>query len=560
MYKFLFSLLFVACSFVFAEAQSVTVSPGQLTFGVVNEVTTDSQQVQITNNSGRQLTLTGYRFYTTYGSNAFRTSAGVMAIPDNSSQSIWIQFHPRHNVAHNSELIIFNDGQRGPIRVDLIGQGHYTNSYYDSTENLEEENLKSMLQSITGSGYVALGYSVGNGFVTCARDSMFMVIDNQAVNGQGATQNTIECVYTGRQIVGYTDRIQCQNTADPYYNFNTEHTFPQSLFGSAEPMRSDLFHLFPTDEGANGTRANFPFGMVSNPSWSVGGSKFANGIFEPRDVHKGEVARAMFYFVVRYQNYAGFLTSQESILRQWMTQFPVTTVESNRCNHIAGMQHNRNPFIDYPQFIERITSVSDTSRAPVVDQLDLPVDTINYGLVDATNPTVYHYWVVNKGNQPDTLTTYTLNPPTNLSFANGTAVPKIVLPGEAALIDVQLMNAPMGSFSGTLSYTVNGSAGVNTITVPIQAWASLTGISAVGGQNSAAVVFPNPVKDHLCITPAPESGTRVQLTDMEGRKILTNEFFGNGSCMEIPASIKQGVYLLETSKNNRSFRSLIIKE
>jgi hypothetical protein len=168
--------------------------------------------------------------------------------------------------------------------------------------------------------------------------------------------------------------------------------------------------------------------------------------------------------------------------------------------------------------------------------------------------------VVNKGNQPDTLTTYTLNPPTNLTFANGTAIPKIVLPGEAALIDVQLMNAPMGSFSGTLNYTVKGSTGVSTITVPILAWASLTGIPSVGGQNSGAIVFPNPVADHLCITPSPEIGTMVQLTDMEGRKIFTSEFSENSACMEVPASIKPGVYLLETSKNNRSFRSLIIKE
>ena len=55
--------------------------------------------------------------------------------------------------------------------------------------------------------------------------------------------------------------------------FNTEHTFPQSFFSQNLPMRSDLFHIFPTLATANSERANFPFGVVSQASGSLAAPK-----------------------------------------------------------------------------------------------------------------------------------------------------------------------------------------------------------------------------------------------------------------------------------------------
>src|SRR6185295_4028554 len=190
------------------------------------------------------------------------------------------------------------------------------------------------LGAVTGNGYISLGYNL-------ARDSMFMWFDNKKTNGQGASQNTLECIYTGREAIGYTSRSDCQTN----FSFNTEHTFPQSLFASNEPMRSDLHHLFPTDDASNNERADNPFGIVTNATWSVGGSKSNRSIFEPRDQQKGATARAMMYFVLRYQNYNSFFTSQESILRTWHQNFPNTQIERTRNDDIYGMQHNRNPFV-----------------------------------------------------------------------------------------------------------------------------------------------------------------------------------------------------------------------
>lgn len=528
-------------------AQSFTVSPSQLNFGIVDELSADSQLVTITNTTGYTVTVMGYRFYDTYGSKAFSTSAGVFTIPDGSSQSIWIKFRPRHNVVHNSELMILNSSNRGALRVDLLAQGRYSNSYYANTENLDEQVLKDTLKSIIGNNYFNAGYVI-------ARDSMFMSYDNKKVNGHGAAQNTIECIYTGRQAVGYIDRTDCQTN----YAFNTEHIFPQGFFGSAEPMRADLFHLSPTDEPANNVRGNLPFGVVNNPTWQQGGSKADANNFEPRNSKKGVIARAMLYFVIRYQNYSGFLTNQEGILRQWHQQYPSDSVEIKRCNAISQLQLNRNPFVDYPQFTERISSFSSTSVGNQAASNDTPDDTIRFGQVNISVPAVYRYWIVNDGNQSLTISGLNLNPSGILSFTNGTGLPLIILPGEAGFVDIELANATAGQlFSGNLNYTAQGTGLLTTVSVPIQAQLSFTGQEEP--HNTAVKLYPNPASAQLCGDFFEGQISDYRIFDISGRP-LDLPLSLNGSCLDIRAIAAPGTYLLEWKDGAQVRRSVWMKQ
>ena len=144
---------------------------------------------------------------------------------------------------------------------------------------------------------------------------------------------------------------------------NVEHTWPQSKFTGKYPtetQKSDLHHLFPTDSELNGVRGSFPFGEVDKDSEALkcGQSRFgintvAHGpIFEPPDVHKGHVARALFYFALRYDMTIDPV--QEAILRTWHQQFPVDTEELYRNDEIYKVQGNRNPFIDHPELVSTI--------------------------------------------------------------------------------------------------------------------------------------------------------------------------------------------------------------
>lgn len=144
---------------------------------------------------------------------------------------------------------------------------------------------------------------------------------------------------------------------------NAEHTWPQSHFTggfSKDMQKSDLHHLFPVMSVANSTRGNFEFGDVvttvnapcskSKLGYGPDGSK--NKIFEVPAAHKGNVARAIFYFSTRYKTAVS--AKEESSLRAWHRSDPVDQAERDRNQAIFDKQKVRNPFIDYPELVELI--------------------------------------------------------------------------------------------------------------------------------------------------------------------------------------------------------------
>ena len=149
------------------------------------------------------------------------------------------------------------------------------------------------------------------------------------------------------------------------HNFvlNTEHTWPQSLFTRRYPknkQKSDLHILFPTNSKVNSLRGSYPFGEVQlikktpceNAKLGVSADLQRRIVFEPPNEHKGNVARAMFYYSIRYSK--SIDSSQEYYLRKWHKQDPVDENEHIRNEKIFDLQGSRNPFIDYPALVESI--------------------------------------------------------------------------------------------------------------------------------------------------------------------------------------------------------------
>lgn len=143
---------------------------------------------------------------------------------------------------------------------------------------------------------------------------------------------------------------------------NAEHTWPQSRFSRSFPkdlQKADLHGLYSVDSRANSSRSNDPFGEVSDstsqvcPASKKGHSRSSGRIvFEPPDNHKGNVARALFYFAIRYQ--LNIDSEQESYLREWNQLDPVDENEIQRQQIIFESQGNRNPFVDIPELINHI--------------------------------------------------------------------------------------------------------------------------------------------------------------------------------------------------------------
>lgn len=184
---------------------------------------------------------------------------------------------------------------------------------------------------------VCLDYSAATTF-------MFTELDKDPASSE------VECVYTGRRIVVGNDKPDATD-------MNTEHTWPQSLGAEQIPAKCDLNHLFPTDSDANSKRGNSPFGVVTGAvTWQEGGSKLGSGaaglVFEPRDVHKGNVARAMLYFAHQY-GYA--LTAEEiALFKSWHAVDPVDDHEAARTLWIGAEQGSANPFVACPEMVDAL--------------------------------------------------------------------------------------------------------------------------------------------------------------------------------------------------------------
>jgi endonuclease I len=150
---------------------------------------------------------------------------------------------------------------------------------------------------------------------------------------------------------------------------NVEHTWPRSRFGSKKGsskfrvMEADLHHLYPSDSVANSTRGNYKFtqfpgkapGLRRCPSSKKGKiSGIGEDGFEPPENHKGNVARALFYFAVRYD--LKIAQHEEMFLKQWNIIDPVDEEELKRNDMVEKLQGNRNPFVDDSQLVDLISN------------------------------------------------------------------------------------------------------------------------------------------------------------------------------------------------------------
>jgi endonuclease I len=154
-------------------------------------------------------------------------------------------------------------------------------------------------------------------------------------------------------------------------SINCEHTWPQSFFDKQGAMRTDMHHLFPTLSTPNSQRGSHPFGLANEGKVTYAthsGSRLVQRpdrryVFEPHAGQKGNSARALLYFFLRYHaqpitqnDYPGadFFSARLPLFQSWMQQDPVDTQEQQRHQLIAQRQGNRNPFIDIPGLLELI--------------------------------------------------------------------------------------------------------------------------------------------------------------------------------------------------------------
>jgi endonuclease G, mitochondrial len=131
--------------------------------------------------------------------------------------------------------------------------------------------------------------------------------------------------------------------------YNCEHVVCQSWFEHAEPMRGDLHHLFTCERKCNSFRGNAHYTDFPDYLEVVREScgKKETELFEPAN-GKGAVARATFYFLLRYPALEAYSADSMGTLLRWHEVEPVSEYERHRNAAVFERQGNRNPFVDHP--------------------------------------------------------------------------------------------------------------------------------------------------------------------------------------------------------------------
>ena len=173
---------------------------------------------------------------------------------------------------------------------------------------------------------------------------------------------------------GYTYTTLFYSDADSN-SYNREHVWPNSHGSFNQTLGgSDLHHLRPADDRVNSTRGNDVWGDVksqyANPSTCTYNGKTVlwyissgDGLVEPNDNIKGDIARILLYVYVRweepnlFENQSPALSGSDGkkvieslqTLLEWCQEDPVDQWEMARNDQVQNIQHNRNVFIDYPE-------------------------------------------------------------------------------------------------------------------------------------------------------------------------------------------------------------------
>ena len=357
---------------------------------------------------------------------------------------------------------------------------------------------------------------------------------------------------------------QCGNYSSEGDCYNREHSFPQSWFNESSPMKADLFHIYPTDGKVNGMRSNYPYGIVSSPTYtSSNGSKlgacsfsgYTSTVFEPIDVYKGDIARTYFYMATRYENlianwvnngtasqilagnsFPAYKTWVINLMIQWNNQDPVSQKEINRNNAIYAYQHNRNPYIDHPEYVNLVwgggtlilvnsitvqgqggaTSISTQGGTLQMSATVLPSN--------ATN------------------STYTWSVKNSKATINSTGLLTAISDG----IDTVVATANDGT----------GIIGMKAINISNQG----NGINNFIYQTNSVSIFPNPANDDLNIeikngALIPE---KLSISDIRGRVVFQLYDLKAFNKIDI-SNLDKGLYFVVLSKYNQQVTYKIIK-
>jgi endonuclease I len=224
--------------------------------------------------------------------------------------------------------------------------------YYKDAEGKTGEELKKALHGIISKDVKTLSY-----------DEVWDALKETDKDPDNA----------GNVILLYSGKSEsADNSGGGEDQWNREHVWAKSHgdFGTSPGPGTDVHHLRPANVKVNSIRSSKDFDKGGEEVEGAPGNFTDDDSFEPRDEVKGDVARMILYMDVRYEGDDDFpdLEANDevgngskpnigklSVLKQWSDEDPPDKFEENRNQVIFDkFQHNRNPFVDHPEWVKEI--------------------------------------------------------------------------------------------------------------------------------------------------------------------------------------------------------------
>ena len=283
---------------------------------------------------------------------------------------------------------------------EIVDDTHYYNGYYDTLVSWSNgEDLKNQLHAIIRNGYTAISYT------------------------KSSKQNYDTNIHAdhSKYDFEYLDVIYSKNDTfktDTNKGWQREHAWCASLMcgtttGNAinyKGRATDFHNLFAANASGNQSRGNKNYGYANAIAESYittfssdngkDGYTYDEFIFEPGDIDKGRLARAIFYMATMYKDAEKDTANNINMKGLTIVEDPVSYVAGDNCAFAIGnlselLEWNNNVPVDYLEMQHNISVYTDTDNPDGVAQgnrnpyVDYP------GLVD--------YVYGSKKDQPGTL-------------------------------------------------------------------------------------------------------------------------------------------------------------
>ena len=249
--------------------------------------------------------------------------------------------------------------------------------------------------------------------------------------------------------------------------WNREHTFPASKLSNTQAEK-DNHIIYASDNKVNGARSNIKMGVVSggtvvndyngNPTTC----RKTSSLFDPNNRARGIVARTTMYAAAMYEYDPEDNFESIATMLRWHLEYEPDSFDLKRNETVYTNQHNRNPFVDHPEYACRIWGNTNSTTQSICQAATTGISSISKTSIDLDV------------DDTTTISATSSNSGTISWSSSNTSVATVSSATAASGSSVTITAKSAGTATITASITISGTTYSKTCTVTVTDPSSVT--------------------------------------------------------------------------------------